>query len=160
MATLRNVTGARGPGYDANNNPVLFGEHPILDLVITYPDPAAAGAQTDRVFFQCPVGHAYEVTAISEIHSAAGTNGSAVSIQVTKDTGTDAPGAGTDLLTNNTGAGFDAKGTANTTQAGTLTATIATRRLAAGNRLSVDYAGTLTALAGVIITVVLKRINP
>jgi hypothetical protein len=33
-------------------------------------------------------------------------------------------------------------------------------KLAAGNRLSVDYAGTLTALAGVIITVVLKRINP
>ena len=49
----------------------------------------------------------------------------AVNVQLVKDTSTDAPGAGTDLLTNNTDAGFNCKGTANTVQNGTLTATTA-----------------------------------
>ncbi len=110
----------------------------------------------DKAFFIAD--RAYQVTAISEVHSAAGTNGSAVNLQVTKDVTTDAPGAGTDLLTNNTNAGFDLKGTANTVQAGTLTATTASLQLAAGDRLSLDFAGTLTTLAGVTVTVTLKPI--
>ncbi len=110
----------------------------------------------DKAFFIAD--RAYQVTAISEVHSAAGTNGSAVNLQVTKDVTTDAPGAGTDLLTNNTNAGFDLKGTANTVQAGTLTATTASLQLAAGDRLSLDFAGTLTTLAGVLVTVTLKPI--
>lgn len=99
------------------------------------------------------------VTGIQYIHSVAGTNGSAVNLQVTKDTSTNAPGAGTDLLTNNTNAGFDCKGTANTLQTGTLTATAATLRLAAGDRLSVDFAGTLTDLAGVVVVVTMQPIQ-
>jgi hypothetical protein len=110
----------------------------------------------DKAFFIAD--RAYQVTAIGEVHSAAGTNGSAVNLQVTKDVTTDAPGAGTDLLTNNTNAGFDLKGTANTVQAGTLTATTASLQLAAGDRLSLDFAGTLTTLAGVLVTVTLKPI--
>ena len=99
---------------------------------------------------------ACKVIAVSEVHATAGTDGSAVSLQVTKDTGTDAPGAGTDLLTNNTNAGFNMKGTANTVQNGTLVATAATVTLAAGNRLSLDFAGTITTLAGVQVTVTLE----
>ena len=108
----------------------------------------------DQAFFIAD--RAYTVVAAYEIHDTAGTNGSAVNMQVTKDTSTNAPGAGANLLTDNTNAGFDMKGTANTVQTGTLTATAADLVLAAGDRLSVDFAGTLTTLAGVVVTVVLK----
>lgn len=114
------------------------------------------GELADEAFFVA--NRAYEVVAVREIHSTAGTHSAAVNLQVTKDTGTEAPGAGADLLTNNTNAGFDLKGTANTVQSGTLTATTANLQLAAGDRLSVDFAGTLTSLAGVVLTVSLKRI--
>lgn len=90
--------------------------------------------------------------------STAGTHGSAVSLQVTKDTSTNAPGAGTDLLTNNSGAGFNLKGTIDTVQEGALSATPADLVLAAGDRLSVDFAGTLTAVAGVIVEVELAPV--
>lgn len=116
----------------------------------------ANGSLADEAFFIAT--RACEVVAVSEVHATAGTDVGAVNLQVTKDTGTNAPGAGTDLLTNNTNAGFNLKGTANTVQAGTLTATAATKKLAAGDRLSVDFAGTLTTLAGVVVTVTVKYI--
>lgn len=99
-----------------------------------------------------------EVVAIRQVHSVAGSDGSAVNLQVVKDTGTDAPGAGTNLLTNNSNAGFNLKATANTVQTGTLTSTAATKKLAAGDRLSVDFAGTLTDVAGVVVTVTLRPV--
>ncbi|MDM9583111.1 hypothetical protein [Nostoc sp. GT001] len=125
---------------------------------------------THNISVQCPINSlcvdqpffvadgAYLVTGVSYVHSTAGSDGSAVNLQITKDTGTTAPGAGTDLLTNNTNAGFDCKGTANTVQAGALVATEATRTLASGDRLSLDFAGTVTALAGVVVTVSLRRV--
>lgn len=146
-------------GVDISNNPLLFGQYPILHLMIRF-NGAAATQLVDQVLFICPVGHAYQVAAVDEVHATAGSDASAVSLQVTKETGTQAPGAGTDLLTNNTNAGFNMKGTANTVQNGTLTSTTADLQLAAGNRLSIDFAGTLTALAGVAVTITLKRINP
>lgn len=97
----------------------------------------------------------YTVVGIKYVHSTAGSDGSAVNVQVTKDTGTDAPGAGTDLLTNNTNAGFNCKGTANTVQDGTLVTTAGVVDLAPGNRLALDFAGTVTALAGVTVVVTL-----
>lgn len=100
------------------------------------------------------------VTGAYYVHSVKGTNGSAVNLQIVKDTSTDAPGAGTDILTNNTNAGFDCKGANYTVQTGTLTATAATLRLAVGDRLSLDFAGTLTALAGVVVVVVLQPLAP
>lgn len=116
----------------------------------------ANASLADQSFFIA--NRAYQVTAVREVHATAGSDAGAVNLQITKDTGTQAPGAGVDLLTNNTNAGFDMKGTANTVQVGTLTATTADLQLAAGNRLSVDFAGTLTALAGVTVTVSLKAI--
>ena len=112
-----------------------------------------AASPADETIFVA--NRAYQVTAIREVHSTAGTDAGAVNLQITKDTGTQAPGAGVDLLTNNANAGFNMKGTANTVQAGTLTATGADLLLAAGDRLSADYAGVLTALAGVNVTVTL-----
>lgn len=130
---------------------VILPQHLEVSFVMN-----ANGSLADQAFFIA--NRAYEVVAVREVHSAAGTDAGAVNLQVTKDTGTDAPGAGTDLLTNNTNAGFNLKGTANTVQAGTLTETAANLKLAAGDRLSVDFAGTLTAVAGVVVTVSLKRI--
>ena len=94
-----------------------------------------------------------EVLEIREIHTTAGSHGSAVNLQVEKCTGTTAPGSGTNLLTNNSNAGFNLKGTVNTVQEGALTATRTARQLAAGDRLALDFAGTLTALAGVCVTI-------
>lgn len=114
----------------------------------------ANGSLIDQAFFIAD--RAYNVISIFEVHKTAGNDAGAVNLQVVKDTSTNAPGAGTDLLTNNTNAGFDLKGTASTVQTGTLTATAASLKLAAGDRLSVDFAGTLTTLAGVLVTVYLE----
>ena len=114
----------------------------------------ANASLADQAFFIAD--RAYTVKAIYEIHAVAGNDAGAVNLQVTKDTSTNAPGAGTNLLTNNSNAGFDMKGTANTLQTGTLSATAADLELAAGDRLSVDFAGTLTTLAGVVVTVYLE----
>lgn len=125
----------------------------------TYPgrvEVSSVGATDDSAFYVAT--RPMEVVAIRQVHSVAGSDGSAVNVQVVKDTGTDAPGAGTNLLTNNSNAGFNLKATANTVQTGTLTSTAATKKLAAGDRLSVDFAGTLTDVAGVVVTATLRPI--
>lgn len=108
-------------------------------------------AATDQVFFIAT--RPYRVVAASEVHSVAA--GGASVLQLVKDTATDAPGAGTDLLTNNTNTGFDLNATANTVQVGALSGTAANLRLATGDRLSVDYANTIQSSAGVVVTVAL-----
>jgi hypothetical protein len=124
--------------------PGLNGDSAVFNIL-------ANGSLADQCFYTATKN--MKIASIYYVHSTAGTNGSAVNLQVTKDTSTNAPGAGTDLLTNNTNAGFDCKGTANVVQTGALSATAANLRLAPGDRLSVDFAGTLTALAGVVVVV-------
>lgn len=116
----------------------------------------AATAMVDQSFFIAD--RAYQVTRIDFVHAVAESTAATLYAQVVKDTGTNAPGAGTDLLTNNTNNGFDCKGTANTVVNGTLTATTASLQLAAGNRLSVDFSAAATELVGVTIQVTLKLI--
>lgn len=117
--------------------------------------PLNADAVDQAVFI---ADRAYVVERIDYIHGTAGSDASAVNVQVKKCTGTQAVDAGTNLLTNNTSAGFNCKATANTVQNGTLTATLATKTLASGNRLSLDFAGTTTALAGVAVSIVLRPV--
>lgn len=94
-----------------------------------------------------------KVTKISEIHAVAGNDSSAVTATIKRCQGTEAPTAGDDLL----GATkIDLKGTANTLQTPALTATAENLVLAAGDRLSIDFTGTLTSLAGGVITVELE----
>jgi hypothetical protein len=116
----------------------------------------AATAMVDQTFFVANA--AYQVVGASFVAAVAEASAASLKIQITKDTSTNAPGAGTDLLTNNTNTGFDGKATANTVQTGTLTATAASLQLAAGDRLSVDFEDAATELVGVSITVYLKRI--
>lgn len=102
-------------------------------------------AATDQVFFVAT--RAMKVVSISQVHSVAA--GGASTLQVTKDDATDAPGAGTDLLSS----AFDLNATANTVQAGALSATAADLLLAAGDRLAVDFANAIQSSDGVVVTV-------
>lgn len=111
----------------------------------------APAAATDTAFFLAT--RAYVVVSAREVHAVAA--GGASVVQLVKDTGTNAPGAGTDLLTNNTNTGFDLNATANTPQTGALIATLATKTLAAGDRLSVDFAQAIQASSGIVVTVCL-----
>lgn len=115
----------------------------------------ANGVLADRTFF-CATRR-MKITAMKYSHATAGS-ASGVNVQITKDTTTNAPGAGTNLLQNDSDAGFDCEETADTVQDGDLTATAAELHMLAGDYLSVDFSGTLTALAGVVITVFFEPI--
>jgi hypothetical protein len=111
-----------------------------------------ASSVADVQFFTAPVK--CQVVAVSEVHATAGSDGSAVSGTIRRCQGTEAATAGDDLLS----ATINFKGTALTEQTPALTSTTANLTLEAGDRLSLDVTGTTTALAGVIITVLLKRV--
>ena len=111
-----------------------------------------ASSVADVQFFTAPVK--CEVVAVREIHVTAGTDGSDVTGTIRRCQGTEAATAGDDLLS----AAINLKGTALTEQTPALTATTANLTLEAGNRLSLDVTGTTTALAGVILTVLLERV--
>ena len=111
---------------------------------------APANAEiVDRSFFVA--NRPMVITGMKACVSTAGTNGSAVVAQVTKDTTTDAPGAGDDILTNNTAGGFNLKNTINTVEEGALDSDYTT--LLSGDYLTADIAGTTTAAAGLFIQV-------
>lgn len=124
-------------------------------FAVTFRNPSAAFG-TDTAIFVAP--YACALVSASEVHAVLGTNGSAVNAQLTHDTGTDAPGAGTDLLSNNSAAGFDLKGTINTVQYAAWKAGTS-RRFAKGDRLSVDFAGTQTSVDGICITAIFNRLG-
>lgn len=88
------------------------------------------------------------VRRISEVHTTAGTDAGAVTLQVERLQGTEALDSGDVLLTT----AFDLKGTANTVQTGTLVRTTALA-LSVGDRLALKDSGVLTSLAGVCVTV-------
>jgi hypothetical protein len=122
-------------------------------------DHYIASSVADVQFFTAPVKCV--VISIREVHATAGSDGSAVSGTIRRCQGTEAATAGDDLLGTTK---IDFKGTALTEQkfdaadSGELTSTTANLTLEAGDRLSLDVTGTTTALAGVIISVLLERI--
>jgi len=89
------------------------------------------------------------VVGLAEVHTTAGSDGSAVSLDVKKCTGTQTPAQGTSLLT----ATLNMKGTAQTVQNGSLVTLLSTLTLNAGDRLALDFTGTITALAGVTVSI-------
>lgn len=95
---------------------------------------------------------AYQVVSVKERHETAGSDAGAVTVMLTKVPSGTAKGSGTACLS----AGINLKGTADTNAAGSLHATAANYTLAAGDALAAVTTGTLTALAGVTITVELK----
>lgn len=113
-----------------------------------------AGAQTDRSFFTAD--RDYEITRISESHDVAGAG--STTLDVKKCTGTTAAASGTTVLSST----FALDSTANTpvvkNLASGLAAAQATRRLTSGDRLALDWTGTVTAWVG-CINVHLRPIN-
>jgi hypothetical protein len=89
------------------------------------------------------------VTGIQVVYGVTSSSGT---LQLSKDTGITAPGAGTSLLS----ATVNLAGTANTVIAGALVTTSAVN-MAAGDRLALVLGGTLTGLANGQVIVTLKR---
>jgi hypothetical protein len=113
---------------------------------------SSPGSVEDGKVFIAP--WACKVVNVSEVHEVAGTDGSPVTLMIEKCTGTTATGSGTDILQ----AAFDLKGTANTEQWGTLSATPADYTLAAGDKLVFDFTGATTALAGGAVTITIQQV--
>lgn len=134
-----------------NNKKAIFNEL-VFPVTITLQGSAAATADNYDVFFIAD--RDYLVVSISEIHSTVGSDGSDVTCQVQKLTGTEAVASGSDILST----AFDLKGTANTVQEGILVLTSNTLVLNKGDRLALDDSGTLTAVTDVIVTVQLRII--
>lgn len=104
---------------------------------------------TSYTFFMA--NRAYRVVAASIICSSAST---VPTIDVFKDTGTNAPGAGATVLTGV----MQFSATANTRVTGTPSATVSATNLAAGDRLSMKVGGTVGSITGAILTVTLVPI--
>lgn len=164
-APTNGVSGTRataaGPGsllFDTTNKLLYVNENTTAsptwvrpdDLRVTWTAGANAEIVDTHVFI---ADRAYTVTKIDTIHSTAGTDAGAVTLQPRKATGTQSPSAGVVLTT----ATHNLKGTIDTVTNFTLSATAADLDLATGNRLSMDITGVTTAAAGVNVTVTLKR---
>jgi hypothetical protein len=94
----------------------------------------------------------YQVELASAVWSTAG--GAGANAQLTVDSGTQAPGAGLDLLSNDSNAGFQIDGTANTVEVGTFQSA-GRNFLQAGDRLGIDFTATAT-IVGFVCTVTLR----
>ena len=112
---------------------------------------AATGANYGIIFI---APEPCRVTKISEVHTTKGTNGSAVTLDVERLQGTEAPGSGDALLDSTK---INLKGTKDTVQSPDLTGTPTDLNLATGDRLCLKDTGTLTDVAGVCVTVHLTR---
>jgi hypothetical protein len=115
-------------------------------------DHYIASSVADVQFFTAPVK--CQVVAVREVHATAGNDAGTVTGTIRRCQGTEAATAGDDLLS----ATINFKGTALTEQTPALTTTNGDLILETGNRLALDVTGTTTTLAGVIITVLLKRV--
>ena len=116
-------------------------------ISILFVDPSTGGEQP---FWTAP--YDCEVLSISERHATAGSDGSAVTAHIEKVPDGTAAAAGTTVM-NGT---FNMNATADTLQWADLTATLANRQLARGDSFGIDFTGTLTSLASVSITILVK----
>lgn len=118
-----------------------------LEVYHTIQGTNAATATNYGVFWIAPF--ACFVMGFREVHQTAGSDGSAVTLQLEKLTSGQAPDAGQTLLTT----ALSLKTTANIVQTGVLTTTTVNLNLAKNDRLCMKDAGTLTSVANVTILV-------
>lgn len=137
-------------GYDMNKVSFVDVDQKRMYLSHTIPGVTAATDTNYSVIFIAPV--AMSVESFKEVHTTAGTDAGAVTLQLEKLTSTTAPGSGTTMLST----ALSLKATANTVQTGSLTTTLANRALAIGNRLALKKSGTLTAVANVTVLIELS----
>jgi hypothetical protein len=139
-------------GFDTTR--VDFSDIALKKIYIheTIAGTAAATAANYGIFYIVPA--ACVVTDFKEVHAVAGNDAGAVTLDLEKLSGTEAPDAGSSIL----GATLSLKATANTVQTGTMTMTLDDRSLAKGDRLCLKDAGTLTNVANVSILVELTMV--
>lgn len=114
------------------------------------PAGAAAADYDGRMFI---ANESWEVVEIREVHQTLGTDTGAVSLQVNKVPSGTALASGTSMLAT----AFDLKASINVPRTGALTTTAADLQLAAGDSIGLETAGTLTAVDGVTVQVVLRK---
>lgn len=137
-------------GFDATR--VEFGDIDFKKVWVhhTVIGTDAATSTNYGVFYIVPF--ACTLTSFKEVHQTAGSDAGAVTLTLEKLTGTQALDAGVAMLAS----ALSLKSTVNSVQTGTLTNTLANRNLVAGDRLALDDAGTLTAVANVTVMVELQ----
>lgn len=120
----------------------------MLPITVSLFGTSAATAANYGVFFiaQRP----YEVMEISEAHTTAGSSADAA-LNIERLQGTEALDAGDAICV----AAFELDGTADTVVTKKSTA-LQNRVLSIGDRLALDDAGTLTNVAGVTVSILLK----
>lgn len=111
---------------------------------------AASYAVSHTIYVNDNVSGTYKIVGASAVFGTASTSGT---LQVEVATGTQAIAAGTNQLTGT----VSLAGTANTTVNGTVIASPTT--IAAGSRINLIFAGTVTNLANAAVTVVLQRLT-
>ena len=127
----------------------LVGRFEFLNEVL--PGTSAATAGNYGVIFTAP--YKCTVMGATEVHQTAGSDGSAVTLQIEKLQGTTASGSGINLLAS----GFNLKGAANTVQTAHLAIVKKTTfSLNIGDRLGLALTGTPTSVAQVCIIIQLS----
>ena len=131
---------------------VEFGDISNKTQVINHVLFGASPATTANYSAFMTIPFSCYITGITEVHTTAGSDGSAVTLQIEKLTTTQAPGAGVEILTT----GFNLKGTANTVQTGVLSIYPDRLQLEVGNRLALKLTGTPTAVANLAVTITIQ----
>ena len=120
---------------------------------------ASNGEMVDAPVFICPENAEYEVVEVMERHEVLGTDGGAVTLDVVKAASATAIAGATTVLSST----FNLKATVATTVRKTvasgLVAAKSTRRLTAGQALGLDFGGTQTAVAGLVVVIVLALVR-
>lgn len=117
--------------------------------VYTFNFPAIADCVDSHLII---ANYSYVVDSITAKFTTASSSGT-VDIKVC-DNG-EAISAGTSVLAS----AISIAGSADTNASGTLSTTQANRKIAKGQSLAIDFGGTLTSIAGLVVTVVLHRVT-
>ena len=128
--------------------PLVFSAGPNAAL-LTLPDTTLWYADADA-----------EIVAASEIHQVLGTDGSAVTADIMKVADGTIIASGTSVLVTT----FNLKATVATWQRrtisnGGISQTVSTRTILAGQTLGINFGGTMTAVAGVNIIVLVRYLR-
>jgi hypothetical protein len=115
---------------------------------------AATYAVSHTVFVAPNTSETWQVKAVSCVLGTVSTSGT---LQVEVATGTQAVASGTNQLSATIGLATASGAVANTSQNGALIA--APTAIAAGNRINLIFAGTVTGLAGFCVTITLVKLT-
>lgn len=138
------------------SNPIIrmtdiVGNYFTVSMVV--PDTLAATAANYGAFFMAPFS--CEIIEAWESHKTAGTGAGAVTLDIEKLTSSQALDAGVSTLTTT----FNLKSTIDTPVRVKSNTTVIQRFLTSGDRLALKDSGTLTAVAQVTVTILIRPIQ-